>query len=187
MTENKRSLKVSAAAWFFTLLGGCHSVRAAYDNLTLADMFSSPSFMLGLASSTLPVNLPPLARLVVANIHLVFAVYLLASLGVCVAGIGLLLRKAWALTAVRRIFYAAAACCLVVFLFPWLLVPRPLVHEGIELAPEFNSAVGTMKTQLRIAAALAGAVLLLTARWFARAGIREEFGSGSPEAQRKIS
>lgn len=187
MTENKRSAKVSSAAWAFMLFGGCHSVRAAYDNFTLADMFSSPSFLLGLAGSTLPVNMPPLALLVTANIHLVFAAYLLASLCVCSTGIGLLLRKAWALTAARRLFYVAAACCFVVFLFPGLLVPKPLVYEGVQLAPEFNAAVGTMKTQLRIATALLGSLLFLAAHWFNRPGIREEFCPGSSEAERKIS
>jgi hypothetical protein len=176
MTENKRSAMVGAAAWAFMLLGGCHAARAAYDNLTLSSMFSSPGFMLGLAGSTLPVEMPPLALLAAAHIRLVFVAYLLVSLGVCATGLGLLLRKAWALAAARRLFYSSAACCCALFLVPGLLVPQPLIREGVSLAPEFNAAVGLMRIQLRVAAALLGSVFFLAALRCERPGIMSEFG-----------
>jgi hypothetical protein len=176
MTENKRSAIVGAAAWAFMLLGGCHAARAAYDNLTLASMFSSPGFMLGLAGATLPVELPLLARLAAAHIRLVFIAYLLVSLGVCATGFGLLLRKAWALAAARRLFYSAAACCFAVFLVPGLLVPQPLIRDGVALAPEFNAAVGWMRIQLRFVTALLGPAFFLVARRCERPPIMGEFG-----------
>ncbi len=176
MTENKRSVLVGSAAWAFMLLGGCHSALAAYDNFTLAAMFSSPGFMLGLAGSSLPVEMPFLAGLAVTHIRLVFVVYLLVSLGVCATGVGLLLRKAWALTASRRLFYSAAACCLALFLVPGLLVPQPLIRDGAALAPDFNAAVKLMQMQLRAVAALLGAAFFWAALLCGRPGVLVEFG-----------
>ena len=176
MTEHKRSGAVSAAAWAFMLLGGYHAARAAYDNITLAAMFSSPGFMLGLAGSSLPVELPPLARLAAENIRLVFVAYLLVSLAACVTGVGLLLRKAWALAAARRFFFLAAACCFAVFLGPGLLVPKPLIRDGISLAPEFNAAVGTMKIYLRLVTALLCPAFFWAALRSGRPQITSEFG-----------
>ncbi len=162
-------------------------MRAAYDNFTLASMFSSPGFMLGLAGATLPVELPLLARLAAAHIRLVFAAYLLVSLGVCATGVGLLLRRAWALTAARRFFYSAAACCFAVFLVPGLLVPQPLLRDGVAVAPEFNAAVGVMQIQLRVVAGLLGAAFFLTALWFGRQPLMGESGPAErPDRAEKL-
>jgi hypothetical protein len=176
MTDNKRSAAAYAAAWLFTLLGGYHTARAAYDNLTLASMFSSQGFMLGLAGSKLPVELPPLARFAAANIRLMFLLYFFVSLGVFMTGIGLLLRKAWALAAARRFFYSVSAVLFAIFLVPGLLVPKPLIFDGVAVSPEFNAAVGWMKVQLRLATALLGSVFFWAALWCGRPGIKGEFG-----------
>lgn len=164
MTEKKRSALAGATAWLFLLLGGYHAARAAYDNFALASMFSSPGFMLGLAGSTLPVEMPALARLAAEHLQLVFVFYFLVSLTVFASGAGLLLRKDWARVAAQRFFYLAAAASLALFLFPELLVPKPYMYEGAPVAPGFNEAVGQLKFQTRLIAA----ILCAGAGWLGR-------------------
>lgn len=176
MPENKKSVLVSAVAWSFIALGGWHAARAAYDNFALAVMFSSPGFMLGLAGSTMPVEVPPLARLAVEHMRLIFVFYFFASLAVFISGLGLRSRKAWALNASKWFFYIGAACCLVVFLFPGLLVPKPYVYDGVSLAPEFNAAVRHMKFQLRLMAVFPGAAVLWLSRRLEKPEVKSEFG-----------
>ncbi len=167
---------VSAAAWTFIIFGGWHAARAAYDNFALAAMFSSPGFMLGLAGATMPVELPPLARLAVEHMRLVFVFYFIVSLTVFITGVGLFLRKIWALSAARWFFYLGAACCLIILLFPGLLVPQPYFYAGVSLAPEFNAAVAHMKFQLRFMSAFPGAAILWLAWRFEKPDIRSQFG-----------
>ena len=167
---------VSAAAWTFIMLGGWHTARAAYDNFTLAVMFSSPGFILGMAKATMPVEQPPLASLAVAHIQLIFIFYFFASLALFVSGLGLLLRKAWALNASKCLFYIGAACGLIIFLFPGLLVPQPYVYAGVSLAPEFNTAVAHMKLQLRFVAAFLCVAALWLARRLEKQDVKNEFG-----------
>ena len=173
---SKRPALIAALAWFFVAFGGWHAARAAYDNFSLAAMFSSPGFMLGLAGSTMPVEAPPLARFAVAHIRLLFIFYFFASLAVFIAGAGLLLRKAWALSASKGFFYLGAACCLLIFLFPGLLVPKPYFYAGISLAPEFNAAVGQMKFQLRLFSALPGAAFLWFSWRLEKPDVKSAFG-----------
>ncbi len=172
MPENKKSILIPVVAWIFITLGGWHAARAAYDNFALAAMFSSPGFMLGLAGSTMPVEQPPLARLAVEHMRLVFIFYFFASSAVFIAGLGLRLWKAWALSASKWLFYIGAACCLVIFLFPGLFIPKPYVYAGVSLAPEFNSAVEHIKFQLRFMSAFPGGALLWLARRFEKTDIR---------------
>lgn len=174
--ENKKSALVSVVAWAFIIFGGWHVARAAYDNFTLAAMFSSPGFMLGLAGATIPVETPPLARFAVAHIRMVFVFYLFASLTVLIAGVGLSFRKAWALNSSKWFFYISAACCLLIFLFPGLLIPKPYLYAGVSLAPEFNSAVEHMRFQLRLFSVVPGAAGLWLARRLENDEIRREFG-----------
>ncbi|HOW88650.1 MAG TPA: hypothetical protein PL037_00085 [Elusimicrobiales bacterium] len=174
MTYRKRTL-ITAAAWAFALIGGYHSARAIYDNLTLSSMFSSPGFLMGMAGALIPVELPPLARLAAAHIRLVFAGYLLLSLSVLSAGVGLLLGKDWATALSRRLLYSAAGCCAALFLFPGLLVPEPFFIDGVAISADFNAAVGVMSFYLRVAALTLGAIFFFAARLiFGPGGGREE-------------
>ena len=172
----KRPAAASGLAWFFVAFGGWHAARAAYDNFALAAMFSSPSFMLGLAGATMPVEAPPLARFAVAHIRLLFIFYFFVSLSVFITGVGLLLRKAWALSASKRLLYVGAASCLLVFLFPGLLVPKPYYYAGVSLAPEFNAAVGRMRLLLRALSALPGAAFLWFAWRLEKPDVKSAFG-----------
>lgn len=156
----KSPVLLAVVGWSFAAFGGWHAASAAYDNFALAAMFSSPGFLLGLAGSTMPVDAPPLARFLVEHMRLVFVFYFFASLAVCAAGAGLLLRKAWALAAVKGLLYFGAACCLLLFLFPGLLVPRPYLFGGVALTPGFNAAVEHMRMHLRLLSALPGAAAL---------------------------
>ena len=175
MTENKRSVLVLGAAWLLALMGGYHVARAAIGNFSLAVMFESPVAMLRMASSTAPVELPPLARLAVEHIRLLFGFYFLLSLAVFVTGAGLLLKKAWALSAFIWLCYIGAASCFIVLLFPGLAVPQPYVLDGVALTPEFNAAVARAKVVLRVIAALFGAGAFWFCRRFERPDIRNEF------------
>ena len=166
---------VSAAAWVLMLMGGYHVVMAAYSNFSLSAMFSSPSVLLGLAGSTIPVELPPLARLAVEHIRLVFCFYFFISLAVAVTGFGLLLRKVWALSAFKWLFYVGAASCFIILLFPGLAVPKPYIYGGVSLTPEFNAAVTRIKFQLRLIAALLGAGAFWIGMRFERPEITNEF------------
>ncbi len=167
---------IGALAWFFTLFGGWHAARAAYDNFALAAMFSSPGFMLGLAGATMPVEAPPLARFAVAHIRLLFIFYFFVSLSVFITGVGLLLRKAWALSASKWFFYLGAACCLLMLFFPGLLVPKPYYYEGISLAPQFNDAVGHMRLLLRLTSAFPTAAFLWFSWRFEKPDVKSAFG-----------
>jgi len=175
MTENKKPVLVGAAAWILILLGGYHVARAAYGNFALAVMLDSPSVLLGLATSTMPVETPPLARLLVENTRLVFAFYFFISLAMFVTGLGLLLRKAWGVSAFKWLCYIGGASGFIILLFPGLIVPKPYVFGGVALTPEFNAAVTRMKFQLRLAAALFGAAAFWIGRRFERPDIMAEF------------
>lgn len=175
MTENGRSALISVAAWAFILLGGYHAVSAAFDLFTVTAMFSSTGIQLGLAGATLPVALPLLARLAAEHVRLVFLAYFILSSTVCATGFGLLLRKTWALASARGLFYLGAAGSFAILLVPGVLVPQPLIRDGVSLAPEFNDAVRAMRTQAQIAAALLCGVFFLAARRCAGAKIKSEF------------
>jgi hypothetical protein len=172
MTDKRRSILVAVCAWSLTLLGGWHSACALYDNFTLHAMFSSPGFMLGLAGASLPADLPPIARLAAEHIRLVFVFYFLVSLTVLISGSGLVLKKAWAIAAVGRLFYISAACCFIVFLFPGLLIPKPYVYGGMQLSPEFNAAVARLKFQAQILAALLSTAGFWFGRWLGKPEVR---------------
>lgn len=180
MPENKRSVMVSAAAWLFILAGGGSLAVSVYNGFILASMFSSPGFMLGLAGATLPVEMPPLARLAAEHIRLVFIFSFLVRLDIFITGIGLMARKAWALTAFRWLFYIGAACCLLILLFPEFVVPRPYLYGGAPPAPEFNAAVAALRFKFRLTAALLGAGAFWLARRFERPEIKNEFGLCHP-------
>lgn len=175
MTENKRSVLVPGAAWVFILMGGYHLACAAHGNFLLAVMFESPGAMLSLGGSTMPVDPPLLARLAVGHIRPLFGFYFLFSLSVFITGLGLLLKKAWALNAFIWICYTGAATCFIVLLFPGLVVPRPYIYGGVALTPEFNEAVSRAKFQLRFIMALLGAGAFWCGWRFERPDVRKEF------------
>lgn len=176
MTENTRSVLVGAAAWVLILAGGCSSVVAVYHGFVLASMFSSPGFMLGLAGATLPVEMPPLARLAVEHVGMFFVFNFLVWLDIFITGLGLLARKAWALAAFRWLFYIGAGCFLGLLLFPGFVVPGPYMHDGVAPAPEFNAAVTALRFKLRLIALLLGTGAFWLARRFERPDVRSEFG-----------
>lgn len=175
MTEKKTSVLVLGAAWGLVLMGGYHVARAAIGNFSLAVMFESPAAMLNLANSSAPVDLPPLARLAVDHIRLLFVFYFLISLTVFITGLGLVLKKAWALSAFIWLCYLGAASCFIVLIFPGLAVPKPYIYGGTALTPEFNAAVERAKIVLRLITALLCAGAFWFGWRFERQDIRNEF------------
>ncbi|MDA8131400.1 MAG: hypothetical protein M0011_07850 [Elusimicrobia bacterium] len=149
--------------------------RAAYDLLTLAEVLSTPAFYLSLVHSTLPIDLPPLAALMVRH-TLPFFVFMLlfwsSGLGL---SIGVLARREWARRGAVWMLYLNAAAALLVLGYPWLAVPRPLMYGDIPLAPDFNGAVRTAAFFLRLTSMLHGGLCLWGGLALDRGSVRSEF------------
>jgi len=181
MAEKKRSILASAAAWALILSGGATAAAVARDAFILVSLFSSPGFMLGLAGSTLPVEMPPLARFAAGHMWTVFGLYFIAGLNILIIGIGLRARKAWAFAAFRWMLYIVGGCSLIILLFPGLVVPGPYMYEGVALTPEFNSAMAAVRFQLRLISAVLGAAAVWFVRRFEKPDIKIEFYAELPE------
>ena len=71
--------------------------------------------------------------------------------------------------------YLLTAAALLLLLFPWLAVPRPLYYEGVSVAPEFNAAVKAAAFLARALALLGGVFSLWWALALDRGALRLEF------------
>ena len=89
-------------------------------------------------------------------------------------------RREWARSGAAAMLYLLSAAGLLLLLFPWLAIPRPLFYGDVPLSPEFNAAVGTAALAARLGALLAGSLSLWWALALDRGGLRKEFsGTGS--------
>jgi hypothetical protein len=136
---------------------------------------SSPVFFMSLAGSTAPVGMPPLAALLIDHIRAAFVFAFFFWLSLFALSVGVWLRRDWARRGAVWMLYLLSAAALMLLLFPWLVIPRPLVYGEIQLAPEFNSAVMTAAFFSRIVSAAAGAVFLWWALVLDRGPLRREF------------
>ncbi|MDA8131449.1 MAG: hypothetical protein M0011_08110 [Elusimicrobia bacterium] len=151
------------------------AARAALDLLTLLEVLSTPAFYLSLVRSTLPVDMPPLAALMVRHTVLFFVFMLLFwSSGLGLA-LGVLARKEWARRGAVWMLYLNAAAALLVMGYPWLAVPRPLMYGDVPLAPDFNAAVKTAAAVLRAVSTLHGGLCLWGGMALDRGAARKEF------------
>lgn len=151
------------------------SLRAARDLLTLLDVFSTPAFYLSLAKATLPVDMPPLASLMVRHMR-GFFVFLLAFWlsGLCLS-VAVWARREWGRRGAVWMLYLLSAAALLFLAYPWAAIPRPMVYGGVSLAPDFNSAVKAAAFVIRGAGFLFGGVFIWWALQLDRGSLRSEF------------
>ncbi|PJA15149.1 MAG: hypothetical protein COX65_04445, partial [Elusimicrobia bacterium CG_4_10_14_0_2_um_filter_56_8] len=99
-----------------------------------------------------------------------------------VLAVGIWGRKEWARRGAVYMLYLLSAAALLLLLFPWLAVPRPLFYGGISLAPEFNDAVRAAAFIARVGSLLAGALCLWWALAMDRGALKKEFQAAAAAA-----
>lgn len=154
---------------------GVMALKAAADLLTLMQVFSSPAFYVALARATVPVDLPPLAGFMFRYMRFVFLFSLVFWLSGLALALGVRARREWARRGAAAMLYLLSAAALLLLLFPWLVIPRPLVYGGVSLAPEFNASVGAAAFAARLAALLGGSLCLWWALTLDRSRLKTEF------------
>ena len=170
-----KSRALSGLALAAAFLCGLMTLKAVRDLYTLMEVFSTPAFYLALARSTVPTEMPPLAGIIVRNMRVVFVFTVFFWLSGFTLALGVWARREWARRGATAMLYLLSAAALLLLLFPWLAIPRPLVYGEVSLAPEFNSAVRLAAFAARVAAMLAGSLCLWWALALDRSGLREEF------------
>jgi hypothetical protein len=171
----EKSRALSAAALGTAAVCAFMSAQAVRDLFTFMDVFSTPAFFLALAQAKQPVEIPPLAALLTRHIRSVFVFALFFWLSGLALAAGVLRRREWARRGAVAMLYLLSAAALLLLLFPWLVVPRPLFYNGISLAPDFNDAVRVAAFFARTASLLAGGLFIWWALALDRGPLRKEF------------
>jgi hypothetical protein len=170
-----RSKGLSAASLAAAAVSGLMALKAARDLFTMLGVFSTPAIYLSLASAKVPYGMPPLAALLTRNIRLAFFFALVFWFSAFALAAGIWLRREWARRGAVWGLYLLAAAALLLLVYPWLAVPRPLYYAGIPIAPEFNAAVLSAAAFARILALAVGGVCLWWALALDRGGLKNEF------------
>ena len=170
-----KSRALSALALACAACAALMSVSAGRDLLTLLDVFGTPAFLLGLAHATLPTEMPPLAGLIVRHARLFFVFSFFFWVSAFALALGTWARREWARRGAAAMLYLLAAAGLLLLLYPWLAVPKPLMYGGVSLAPEFNGSVKAAAFVTRVASFLGGGVCLWWAMLLDRGSLRSEF------------
>ena len=178
------SKALSCAALVTAAVCGFMAAKAALDLLTFLAVFSTPAFFLGLAKAQLPVEMPPMAALITRHIRSIFVFALFFWLSGFTLAAGVLRRREWARRGAAAMLYLLSAVSLLLLLFPWLLVPRQLIYQGLSLAPDFNDAVRVAAFFVRTASLLLGSLCLWWALALDRGPLRKEFGPRPARAGR---
>ena len=71
--------------------------------------------------------------------------------------------------------YLLSAAAGLALLFPSLIVPSPLIYNGVPIAPEFNAAVESDMVYLRVMCLAGGALCLWWALALDRGPLKAEF------------
>lgn len=170
-----KSKALSAGALGAAAACAVMAFRAGRDLLTLFDVFSTRAFHLALARSTLPVEMPPLAGFLAEHMRLAFFFSLLFWTSGLALALGVWARREWGRRGAFLMLYLLAAVALLLLLFPWLVVPRPLEYGGVSLAPEFNASVSLAARLLRLGAFAGGGLCLWGALALDRGPLKREF------------
>ena len=170
-----KSKALSAGSLAAAALCAAMSVKAARELWLLLQVLSSPAFLLSLRQAMLPVEMPPLAAFISGNIRLFFAFLLLFWLSGLTLAAGVWARREWARRGAVWLLYLAAAAALLLLVYPWVVIPRPLLYRGISLAPEFNDAVMAAAFFARLVGAVCGALALWWALLLDRGALKAEF------------
>ena len=170
-----RSRPLSGIALAVSAVCGFMLLKAAHDLFTLLEVFSTPAFYLALAKATVPVEMPPLAGIIVRNMRSIFVFSVFFWLSGFALALGVWGRREWARRGATAMLYLLSAAALLLLLYPWLAIPRPLVFGEVSLAPDFNAAVGAAAYAARLIAFLAGGTCLWWALALDRGELRKEF------------
>jgi hypothetical protein len=170
-----KSKVLSGAALSAAVLCAIMSFKSASSMVTLLDMVSTPALSLGLLHATLPSQMPPLASLLVRNVGLFFSFMLLLWLSGLILSLAVLARKEWGRQGAVWMLYLLSSAALLMLIYPWLAVPRPIMYQGISVAPEFNAAVRSAAFFARLTAFLGGGSCLWGALALDRGELKKEF------------
>ncbi|MCM2266703.1 MAG: hypothetical protein NDI60_02890 [Elusimicrobiales bacterium] len=170
-----RSKGLSATALAAAGVCGLMAIKAVHDLFTLMGVFSTPALYLSLAGSKVPYGMPPLAALLTRHIRLAFAFALVFWFSALVLAAGVWLRREWARRGAVSVLYLLAAAALLLLVYPWLAVPRPLYYAGMPIVPAFNDAVRSAAAFARLLALLGGGICLWWALALDRGGLKNEF------------
>ncbi len=170
-----RSRALSGLALCAALFCGFMAVKAVRDLLTFLAVFSTPAFFLALLHAKVPVEMPPLAGFLVNNMRFVFPFSVFFWLSGFALSLGVWGRKEWARRGAAYMLYLLSAAALLLLVFPWLVIPRPLFYAGVSLAPEFNSAVRAAAFMARMICLLGGSLCLWWALALDRSELKKEF------------
>jgi hypothetical protein len=91
-----RSSFVTVVAWIFIVLSGFATMIAIAQNILIQTMLSGPEFNQALASAKQSPEAPAAAHFMLANARWFFVLFLVVSVAMLVAAIGLLKRWNWA-------------------------------------------------------------------------------------------
>ncbi|HBA61434.1 MAG TPA: hypothetical protein DCZ92_11585 [Elusimicrobia bacterium] len=176
-----RSRTLSLLALGLAAVSGCMAALTIGRLFLFVGMSASPSFWMGMASTTVPVEMPALAAFAAEHILIFFVVFALLWLSAFVLALGVWRRREWARGGAAAMLYLLSAAAFLVMLFPSLVVPRPLFYQGVSIAPEFNQVVTRMAQLLRIVSLCGGALLLWWGLALDRGRLRLEFERGKNE------
>lgn len=152
------------------------------DLVTLLRLASTSAFVLFMGRSTVPVGMPALAAFAAERPVPLFFLAALLWLSGLVLALGVWRRREWARRGATGMLYLFSAAAALAMLFPTLIVPAPLIYDGVSIAPEFNAAVTTASFYLRAACAVGGGLCFWCARLLDRGTLKAEFNAepGNP-------
>ena len=170
-----RSRFLTGTALALAGLCGVMAALAVSDLITLIRLSSTSTFYLFMSRATVPVGMPPLAAFAARRPGLLFTVAAMLWLSGCALALGVWRRAEWARRGAAAMLYLLSAAALLALLFPSLIVPAPLVYDGVSIAPEFNAVVKAMAFYLRIICVTGGGLCFWWALLLDRGALRAEF------------
>lgn len=173
--EEGRSRVLSGTALALAGLCGVMAALAVSDLLTLLRLNSTSTFFLFLARAKVPAQMPPLAAFAARHPELLFALMALLWLSGCALALGVWRRAEWARRGAAAMLYLLSGTALLTLLFPALVVPAPLVYDGVSIAPQFNAVVKAMAFYLRLVCVLGGGLCFWWALQLDRGALKGEF------------
>ena len=170
-----KSKPVSALALGLAVVCGFLAAQAISDLSLMLSLYSSPAFRISMSSSTVPVEMPPLAAFVSDHMRIFFSVMALLWLSGFILALGIWRRGEWARRGAVPMLYLLSAASFLAMIFPSLIIPSPLMYAGVSIAPKFNEAVRTAALYLRIISVTCGSLFLWWALALDRGAARLEF------------
>lgn len=173
--EEGRSRALSGTALGLAALSGLMALLSLSDLLTLLRLNSSAAFFSYMARGRVPVVMPPLAAFAAERPVALFAFGACFWASACAVALGVWRRAGWARRGALWMLYLLSAAALLLLLFPWLAVPRPLYYDGQPIAPDFNALVRKTAFVLRLLCVTGGGLCFWWALLLDRGPLKSEF------------